>query len=307
MNPERWANIAPHIAKIIMVAGCICSRVIATDRFRRAQISFTFALRRPHRCVFAYRRALHAMLSGLTVIGGGLALNMSGSMVFGIGALPLARSGFRDDGFIQIADGIGRPATGNNLRGMRRKKRLALMRLANTICVLGLIVSASLMMGACVKATPSQPVTGGYSYSELQIDETLFRLTFLGDSKIKKRLVEDQLLFRAAGIAVDHGYDYFVVVKQKMETTNSDRLEAPLVYAFYPCRSQQFAYYAYGFPWAYDKMSGETLRYEAVAFIALHKGMRPEDNPSAFDPNKVIKQVTSSNRPLQNHIPPFDN
>lgn len=87
-----------------------------------------------------------------------------------------------------------------------------------------LLVGAAALLTACATATPYQAAnTSGYSgYSQTQIESNRFNVSFSGNSLTDRETVETYLLFRAAEIAVENGFDYFTVVEK--ETDKKTRL-----------------------------------------------------------------------------------
>ncbi len=73
------------------------------------------------------------------------------------------------------------------------------------------------LLGACVTATPYQPLgargtgaSGGFSDVRLAADR--YRVTFAGNSMTTRERVETYLLYRAAELTADRGYDGFTIV-----------------------------------------------------------------------------------------------
>lgn len=164
------------------------------------------------------------------------------------------------------------------------------------------ILGAALLLAACATATPYGPAEqgGGYGFSEQQIEQNRFRITFRGNSSTSRETVENSLLYRAAELTVQQGFDYFVVVENDTEESTSYRGSAyPAFYGRYgygyPFHHGYgaFPYYAYGFGWGYpyDTYAREITRYSAVAFVTMHQGDKPGDNSQAFDAREVMKNL----------------
>ena len=164
------------------------------------------------------------------------------------------------------------------------------------------IGGAALLMAACVTSTPYGPAEGGrgYGFSEQQIEDGRYRITFRGNSSTARETVENSLLFRAAELTVQGGYDYFVVVENETEAKTSYSGSAyPAFYGRYgyghPFHRARYAfpYYAYGFGWGYpyDSYAREITRYSAVAFVTMHRGEKPADNSQAFSAREVMKNL----------------
>jgi hypothetical protein len=156
-------------------------------------------------------------------------------------------------------------------------------------------------LAACATSTPYQPAEDGrgYGFSEQRIEENRFRITFRGNSSTTREMVENALLYRAAELTVQNGYDHFIAVESDTEAKKSYSTSASPAffgrYAFgYPGAYYAFPYYAYGFGWGspyYDSYTREYTRYSAVAFVTMHKGAKPADNPQAFDAREVMENL----------------
>lgn len=161
---------------------------------------------------------------------------------------------------------------------------------------------AALILAACATATPYGPASsgGGYGFSDQRIEENRYRITFRGNSLTSRETVENSLLFRAAELTVERGYDYFIVVENETEASKRYTRSSPAFYGRYgyghPFHRPYYAfpYYAYGFGWGYpydDYSTREITRYSAVAFVAMYRGEKPDDNPQAFDARDVMDNL----------------
>ena len=162
--------------------------------------------------------------------------------------------------------------------------------------------AALMLLAACSTATPYGPAAqgGGYGFSEQKIEENRFRINFRGNSLTSRETVENSLLYRAAELTVQQGYDHFIVVENDTEArTSYSGSSYPAFYGRYgyghpfhrPYYS--FPYYAYGFGWGYpyDSYVREITRYSAVAFVTMHKGAKPDNEPNAFDAREVMNNL----------------
>ncbi|GHG67542.1 hypothetical protein GCM10010919_16300 [Alishewanella longhuensis] len=93
-----------------------------------------------------------------------------------------------------------------------------------------LIILATLLLSACSSQPDYRPAKGnGYGYSELQISQNYYRVTFKarGDERGKARAYA---LRRAAELTAEQGYDWFVVVDKETiaerDRTSDNRLGA---------------------------------------------------------------------------------
>lgn len=159
---------------------------------------------------------------------------------------------------------------------------------------------AALTLAACATSTPYQPASQGrgYGFSEQRIEENRYRITFRGNSSTTREMVENSLLYRAAELTLLNGFDYFIAIESDTETrTTYSTSSSPAFfgrYAYgYPGYYYAFPYYAYGWGWGapYDSYTREITRYSAVAFVTMHKGGKPSDNPQAFDAREVMQNL----------------
>ncbi len=160
---------------------------------------------------------------------------------------------------------------------------------------------AMMALSACATSTPYAPATegGGYGFSEQKIEGNRYRIMFRGNSSTTRETVETFLLYRAAELTLINGFDHFIVVENDTESNTSlqtvgDPFVGPAYFGRYGGFGRSrfrggfsygFPYYAYGFGWGapYNAYTREITRYSAVAFVTMHKGPKPEQNPQAFD------------------------
>jgi hypothetical protein len=150
-----------------------------------------------------------------------------------------------------------------------------------------LVVLSGLLLAACAGTpTPYQAAQGGFGYSEQQIEENRYRVSFAGNAATSRQTVEDYLLYRAAELTVQTGRDWFTVV---------DRNTA-----------QEFAGYGGSPSFGVGVGSGSNVgvgmsfpmfggggsgRYTADMDIVLHDGEKPQDDPNAYDAFSVISRL----------------
>ncbi|MEM8920957.1 MAG: hypothetical protein AAGB25_06280 [Pseudomonadota bacterium] len=162
---------------------------------------------------------------------------------------------------------------------------------------------AALTVAACATSTPYQPALadGAKGYSETQIETDRVMVAFKGNSLTDRETVETYLLFRAAEVTLERGYDYFVITDR--ETEKETRIRASGGSAFSPYYSRygfRYSYFHPRFGWygAYDPFWSdvtyrEITRYDASAEIVLRTGEKPGDEVRAFDARDVTKNLAS--------------
>ncbi len=178
-----------------------------------------------------------------------------------------------------------------------------------------LILAAALAAGlaACATATPYQPnlranaVTGGFS--ELRIEQDRWRVNFAGNSLTSRERVETYLLYRAAELTLEQGYDSFEIVDRDVDRDSRvyvDRVPgfgARYSYGYWsPYFRPHWRYRGVGFgwrswnPWYGDPFWGDRIdvrqvdRFEATAEIVMRRGGDAND-PKVFTAREVVENL----------------
>ena len=161
-----------------------------------------------------------------------------------------------------------------------------------------LIAAAFGLLAACATQTPYAPsaTANGYGFTEQAIEANRLRITFRGNTLTDRETVETYLLYRAAEVTTQRGFDYFTVLDR--ETESRSRLQPQgggssfRPYGFFP---YDYRYYSPRFGWSpwYDPFWDEPVsyreitRYEATAEITMHRGRKPANNAAAYDAREV--------------------
>lgn len=153
-------------------------------------------------------------------------------------------------------------------------------RLASALALLGMLVG-------CAEPTPYQPATDGYGYGEQQIEDNRYRVAFAGSELTPADTVQNYLLYRAAELTLDEGYDYFVVVDRAVERSTS-------YWGTTDLGADRWT------RWDDDFVGGIGLstysarpidRYTGYADIVLFEGEKPQDNVNAYDARDVLRRL----------------
>jgi hypothetical protein len=163
----------------------------------------------------------------------------------------------------------------------------------------GLAAASTLALAACQSGpTPYQPGSRyERGYTEQKIEAERYRITFSGNSLTDKDTVENYMLFRAAELTLQQGFDHFTIVdrdtdkKRQVSSTGGDYFGPRLSYMYFHPR--------YGWMSAYDPFWGpdwgprtyrEYTQYSASAEVLMGKGPKGDD-PKAFDARDVEKNL----------------
>ncbi len=180
-----------------------------------------------------------------------------------------------------------------------------------SVAILASIALAGLV-AACTTATPYQPniagqkVSGGYS--ELRVEDNRYRVTFAGNSLTSRQTVEGYLLYRAAELTVEQGFDWFAIVDRNTDVDrrtyiDSDPFFSPWYGPGYGYWRPSWRYYGGGYGWrSWDPYWGSPFwgdsidvrtvtKFEASAEVIMHRGAKPADDPRAFDARAVVTNL----------------
>lgn len=177
------------------------------------------------------------------------------------------------------------------------------------IAALAFALAGSVALSGCMTATPYQPATASSAggYSDQQIEGNRFQVSFRGNSLTSRETVERYLLFRAAELSLQNGFDHFILVSKDTETRSETYRTGGGGFGAGPYGgwSPYWRYYRprfggwrswdpfYDDPfWSARDWDYRTVnRYEAMAEIVTGKGPKPAGNLRAFDAREVIDRV----------------
>lgn len=180
----------------------------------------------------------------------------------------------------------------------------------------GPVMAAVLVVSvaACTTATPYQPyrpeisggIHGGYSDRRLQPDRFIVR--FHGNELTSRQQVETYLLFRAAELTVQNGYDWFTIVDRHTEHdvqtySRPDPIYGTVSGSPYAYWRPHWRYLRRGYDWDVwhpeyggqfwsDRLDTTTVEsFEVSAEIALHRGPMAVSDRRAFDARRVMAEL----------------
>lgn len=175
------------------------------------------------------------------------------------------------------------------------------------------IASGALLVSGCATETTYRPATGkGFyrtGYSERQVETDRWLVTFAGNTVTDRDTVERYLLFRAAQLTLQNGYDYFVMVDRSTDRqAQTYSTPGPGGWGggwggWGAGWGPSWRYYGRGFGWrAWDPWWGDPFwgnnvdvrtvdRYEASAEILMRKGTPGRDEVRAFNAKDVSDRI----------------
>ncbi len=147
-----------------------------------------------------------------------------------------------------------------------------------------------LLLAACAAPTPYQPANGGYGYTDQQIEQNRYRVSFDGNASTEREVVQNYLLYRAAELTVQKGFDYFTVVDRNLDRSTRYYNHAytdDFGYGYWGRRS----YRRYIGPRYVSGTSYPIDEYSDTADIVLAKGEKPADDANAYDALDVLQRL----------------
>jgi len=144
------------------------------------------------------------------------------------------------------------------------------------------------MLAACAQPTPYQPARDGYGYTEQQIEDNRYRVAFAGNDVTAPDTVQNYLLYRAAELTLDRGYDYFVVVDRQLDRSTT-------YWGYADPRFGAGYWNRWDRDWVGLGMSTYSARpidrYTAYADIVMFQGDKPEGEVHAYDGRDVLRRL----------------
>jgi hypothetical protein len=180
-------------------------------------------------------------------------------------------------------------------------------------------LAAATVLTACATPTPYRPAVGsGFNrtgFSDQQIEQNRFRVSFAGNSYTSRETVERYLLFRAAQLTLETGADHFILADRDTDKQTRTYTTPGFGGGFgggfgwggiggpWGGWAPGWRYHGRGFGWrAWDPFWGDPFwgnnvdirtvdRYEAIAEIVTGRGPKPRDNVRAFDARDVVDRI----------------
>lgn len=159
--------------------------------------------------------------------------------------------------------------------------------------LLVLVLTGTLLLAGCATATPYQPVNNGYGYSEQRLEADRYRVSFFGNDRTAYEDVTDYVLYRAAEITLDNGYDHFVVIDRSTQGQAQAGGGANLGLGLGGIRFGGNSALGISIGTSTRVGGGRGEAYRATADIQLRKGPKPDDAVQAFDARAVKANLES--------------
>lgn len=163
------------------------------------------------------------------------------------------------------------------------------MRVARTTALF-----AAALLAGCASLTPYQPRTDGYGYAEQILEQNRVRVSFAGSTATPRETVEQYLLYRAAELTLERGFDHFVLSRTLTEARAGAGAE--------PTVSLGFSGFSFGSRSGFGLGVGTTTgggpktAYTAQADVLMQRGSKPVDGLQAFNAREVRSNLEAQIR-----------
>lgn len=165
------------------------------------------------------------------------------------------------------------------------------------------IAAAALgLAAACTTVTPYQPIGNSGGFTDQELDNGRFRVTFEGNSQTELATIENYVLYRAAEITLEEGGDYFVVLDSNTEAM---RRFITTGTSFGRGFGRRGFFYGHGFHNRFDSGFGrgfgsshattrERRSYTVGAIIDVRRGDKPSGEGASYDARQIIDNLNPS-------------
>jgi hypothetical protein len=151
-----------------------------------------------------------------------------------------------------------------------------------------------LLVAACAHPTPYKPAetAGGDGYTTQQIESNRFRISFKGNSLTTRQTVDTYMLYRAAEVTLQAGFDYFVIANKDVDkNTAYENYGDELAWGWGGGWGWRHGGFRGGPGWGGFDYTRPIPSYDAIADILCFKGPKPAANPNAFDAREVLNAI----------------
>ena len=191
-------------------------------------------------------------------------------------------------------------------------------RAPSTVKLGGVLLAAAIAVAACAPAAPvalysSLEVGGTFGYSEQQLSDTSYRVTYSApvrttyayggaqrkrETELRLTLAYDLALWRAAELALANGYKAFEVSKQDADVQVDIRDDYDFGPVFYNRNLYRLGY----FPYRYSAYFDRYARLAAQVSIAVE--FRDALSEDAFDAESTLKKLRAKYPSAAAQAPP---
>jgi hypothetical protein len=152
------------------------------------------------------------------------------------------------------------------------------------------VILSLLVLGGCATPAPYAPMGPGQAtgYTDRQLSDNRWRVTFTGNSVTPRETVENDLLLRAAEVTLAAGGTHFVF--DTRDTRANTRYDA------IPTGPSFYGYWRFHPRWGYDPFGPpvdivSTTKFESYAEIVVLNDAQAAREPKSVDAKAVIAHL----------------
>jgi hypothetical protein len=145
----------------------------------------------------------------------------------------------------------------------------------------------ALLLACSTTPTPYQAYDQRYGYSEQQLEDDRYRVSFAGNAATPRDVVQNYMLYRAAELTVQSGHDYFTVVNQQIEGS-SDGIASPRVGVGVGSAGSDVGL---GVGLSTFLGGNGSARYTSFADIIVREGEKPVGDPNSYDARDLLRRL----------------
>ena len=150
-------------------------------------------------------------------------------------------------------------------------------------------VVAVALLSACSTPTPYAPALDGKGYSQQQLEDKRYRVSFSGNSLTPRETVENYLLYRAAEITLETGNGYFRIVERDLDAKTRYRSTiSGFGHGFHPFWYHHSPFVGGGFA---TTTARPITSYQAFANIIVLDDDQPGDDDRIYNARDVIEKL----------------
>lgn len=159
---------------------------------------------------------------------------------------------------------------------------MSYVRIAQGACL-------ALMLSACTTQSPYHSAKNGVGYSDAEISDTVYSVSYQGNAKMEQSLIEDFLLLRMADLTLEKDMDHFTIVLNDTVCATTVRTSPTTT-----CTFEHSASDTSPFASVYNDVSWlgpSTNAYSATATIILGRGHVTSNTTNNHDARSVIARL----------------
>ncbi len=171
------------------------------------------------------------------------------------------------------------------------------------------LIGTGLLLAGCAQPTFYRPAANGFGYAEQQIGADRYQVVFAGNHKTRRETAHQYVLFRAAQLADERGFDYVAVNGQSQRIERYGDLFSRPTQRVDLGLEDGGGSFGLGRRNDEDRVRSTVERYEAILDVSLYKDKDsvPSTSREVYSTKDVLEEVGPSiefetGPPAENYI-----